>query len=258
MAKAKKAAPAVEVITAAEVAAVKPGTALAIPPALREQMALDAAELKKRIQAPGGDLIKLTKDKHFKLPDGTKQPGPLTVVILDFLSVNKFFDRPYKEGEITPPACFAIGTEPSSLIPSKNSPDKQNESCNKCPNNEFGSKGNGKACANHRLMVVRAGTGTEGANPDSPKYLLQVSPTGIKAFDSYVSSIHTQFDTAPYAVVTDIYFDPESEYQSLRFGNPQPNVNLVLHMGERKAAHERLLQEPDVSGYTAPVKKGKK
>lgn len=252
MAKAK-----VEVVAGTAVAVPQSG-GLVIPQALREQLAAETQELAKRIQAPGGDLIKLTKDKHFKLPDGTKHPGPLNVVILDFLSVNKFFDRPYKEGEVTPPACFAIGLEPTSLVPSKNSPDKQAPACNKCPNNEFNSKGNGKACSNHRLLAVVAGVGNDALDPEAPMYLLQVSPTGLKAFDSYVATIRGQFQAPPIAVVTDIYFDPSSEYQSLRFGNPQPNLNLEMHFSRRSRARERLLQEPDVSSYVAPTKKGKK
>lgn len=236
----------------------QPGTQLALPPNLKALLDAEAKELAKRIQAPGGDLIKVTKDKHFKLPDGTKHAGPLSVVILDFVSTNLFFDRPYKEGEITPPACFAIGLEPTSLVPSSNSPDKQADSCRECPNNEFGSKGNGKACGNHRLLAVVAGTGEDAKDPNSQMYLLRLSPTAVKSFDGYVSSIRTQFGYSPIVVVTDIFFDPNVEYQSLRFGNPQPNANLQVHMARRAAARERLLQEPDVSGYEKPTKKGKR
>lgn len=255
MAKAK--AKEVEVVPADQQVVPAKGTALAVPEEIRKQLAQETQELAKRIQSAGGDMIKLTKDKHFKLPDGTKHPGPLTVVILDFVSVNQFFDRPYKEGEVTPPACYAIGLEPSSLVPSKNSPARQAEACNTCPNNQFGSKGDGKACGNHRMLVVRAGVGDDALDPNAPKFLLKVSPTGIKAFDSYVSTIRTQFGAPPIAVVTDIYFDKEKEYQSLRFGNPQPNPNLELHFSERAAARDRLLQEPDVSQYQPPKKKGK-
>lgn len=253
---AKKAPQQPEVIPAGAVIPA-PKNAMVVPAALREQLRAESDEVAKRIQAPGGDLIKLTKDKHFKLPDGTKHPGPLSIVILDFVSTNKFFDRPYKEGEVTPPACFAIGLEPTSLIPSKNSPDKQAATCKDCPNNQFGSKGDGKACGNHRLLAVVAGTGDDGADPEAPLYMLQVSPTGVKAFDGYVSTIRGQYQVPPIGVVTDIYFDPSSEYQSLRFGNPQPNVNLEMHFGRRTAARARLMTEPDVSAYTPAKKKAK-
>ena len=260
MAKAKSKVVEGEVVREVEVekSATPPGTALVIPQAIRDQFQKDADSLKDKVQVVGGDLIKLTKDKHFKLPDGTKNPGPLAVTILGFTSTNKFFDRPYKEGEVIPPACFAIGDNPLELVPSDKSPDKQADSCSKCPNNEFGSKGNGKACGNHRLLMIRAGTGDDASDPNAPKYKLQISPTGVRAFDAYVQSIRTQYQAPIYAVVTEIYFDPNVDYQSLRFGNPQPNPNLELHFKEAQAAKEALKQEPDVSGYTPPVKKGKK
>lgn len=247
-----------DVIQDGEFPVAAPKLSIVVPQAIRDQMKADTAAMASKIQAPGGDLIKLTKDKHFKLPDGTKNPGPLSVVILGFTSTNKFFDRPYKEGDVTPPACFSIGDDPSSLVPSANSPDVQSKDCKGCPNNQFGSKGNGKACGNHRLLLVRAGMGDDASDPSAPKFIVQISPTGVRAFDAYVASIRATYDAPLYAVVTDIYFDPGSEYQSLRFGNPQPNVNLQLHFSEVQAAKERLAQEPDVSGYTAIVKKGKR
>lgn len=228
-----------------------------LPAEIRAEAEKEAAELAKRIEAPGGNKIKLTKDKHFKLPDGTKHPGPLTAVILDFVAANKFFDRPYTEGEITPPACFAIGLEPGSLVPSANSPDKQAESCAKCPNNAWGSKGKGKACGNHRLLAVVAGAGDAASDPEAPMWLLEVSPTGVKAFDAYVSTVRNMHNTPPIGVVTDIFFDQTSEYQSLRFGKPEANPNLAVHWARKAAAREMLTREPDVSGYEKP-KAGKK
>lgn len=233
----------------AEAVKKTPGTALVN---MRAELDAETLALGRRIEAPGGDKVKLTKSKEFKLPDGTKHPGPLTVVILDFVSTNTFHDKPYKEGEISPPACFAIGLEPTSLVPSETSPDVQSESCAKCPNNEFGSKGSGKACKNGRRLAIVAGDGDLAADPDSPMWIIEVSPTSLKAFDAYVSTVRTQFQMPPIGVITDIFFDPNSEYQSLRFGNPQPNPNLELHFGRRNAAKERLNSLPDVSKYEKP------
>lgn len=228
-----------------------------LPATIQQELAKETAELANRIAAPTGKKIKLTKKKTFKLPDGTESAGPLTVVILDFVSANTFHDSPYKEGEYSAPACFAIGLDVNDkLVPSKNSPDKQADTCKDCPNNEFGSKGDGKACKNLRKLAVIAGSGKDALDPESEMWLLEVSPTAGKAFDAYVSTVRTQYNVPPIGVITDIFFDPNSEYQSLRFGNPQPNPNLEMHFGRRAAAREMLTTEPDVSKYTAP--KGKK
>lgn len=229
-----------------------------LPVSVAEQLKAETDALAARIQAPGGDKIKLTKKKTFKLPDGTEHPGPLSVVIVDFVSMNKFFDRPYKDGEITPAACFALGLEPQNMAPSAKSPDKQSDGCAKCPNNAFGSKGNGKACGNHRVLALVAGEGDLALDPKAPMWTLEISPTGLKAFDAYVSTVRTQFAVPPIGVITDIFFDPSVDYQSLRFGNPQPNPNLEMHFARRTAARERLLTEPDVSKYEKPKKGTKK
>lgn len=215
-----------------------------------------AEDLKKKIGAPGGDMIRTTQDKYFQLPDGTKDNKPLRVVILDFVSLNQFFDREFKKGAESPPACFALSESPKEMVPSQNSPDKQADACDICPNNEYGSNGAGKACGNMRLLAIVE----DSDNPEAPIRLLKVSATAIKGFDAYVNTINAQFELPPVGVVTEIYFDPTVTYASLRFGNPSPNENLAVHYERRAAALKRLLTEPDVSQYKppAPVKGAKK
>lgn len=215
-----------------------------------EELAKKAAVISGKISAPGGDKIKITQDKQFVLPDGTKSPGPMSVVILDFISGNFFYDRPFKRGEESPPACFALSDKPKGMIPDASSPDVQAKTCDECPNNIFGSKGAGKACANTRLLAV-----VQPGSEDSPIYILQVSPTATKAFDAYVGTIKSQFNSTPIKVVTEIYFDPNLEYPSLRFGNPTPNKDLAAHFARMGQALERLMVAPDVSQYEAPSKK---
>lgn len=247
---------------AAAATAAKTGTNLVN---VKAELAKEAAEITGRIQTGGGQWIRVTQDKKFVLPDGTTSAGPMSVVILDFVSANDWHDRPFKKGEESPPACFARGLDPEALKPSAKSPVKQGApetgACKGCEKNEWGSApngGNGKACANLRLLAV-----TEpSADGEAKVYMLKVSPTGIKAFDAYVKTIKAQFDTVPIGVVTDIYFDPNLSYGSLRFGNPKPNANLELHFSKKAAAREQLLSDPDVSGYKPPVvgkaAKGKK
>jgi hypothetical protein len=221
---------------------------------IQAELKKQAGSIKERIQAPSGDMIRVTQDKQFKLPDGQTSAGPLNLVILDFVALNQFFDRPYKEGEKIPAACMAIGPNPRNMAPVKESPIKQSDDCQTCANNEFGTNGAGKACSNQRLLAVVE----PNDNPDSPIFLLKVSPTGIKAFDGFVSSISTQFESLPISVETEVYFEPSLKYPSLRFGNPKPNKNLAIHYARIKDAQARLNAIPDMSGYTAPPKGAKK
>lgn len=211
---------------------------------IQKELANDAALIRKRLASVGAPFIKCTQDKKFQLPDGTQSAGPMSVVIIDFAAANYFYDRGFVRGETYPAACYALGLDANSLVPGEDSPVKQADSCSECPNNEFGSKGKGKACSNSRLLAV--------VNPtenDPTIYLLKVSATGIKSFDNYVQTVKTMFNTVTLAVVTDIYFDAVLSYGSLRFGNPRPNPKLEKHFGLRNSARALLLTPPDLSEY---------
>jgi hypothetical protein len=216
----------------------------------RAQMASEIAKLNERLGAAGGDQIKCTQDKFFELPDGRRSPGPISLVIVDFISMNSFYEEDYDPKNIAPPACFAMGLNPSELVPSNHSPVKQADACGACPQNQFGSgKGNSKACKNTRVLAVLP----PGATKDTPLWVMKVSPTGIKAFDAYVKSVAAAFEVAPVGVVTEVSFDPNQTYGSLRFGDPKPNEDFDACFGRRKEAMARLMTEPDVSSYAAPA-----
>lgn len=219
---------------------------------IRARMAQEIADMASRVGAPGGDAIKVTQDKKFEFPDGTKHAGPIKLVIVDFVSANAFYEGAYDPNNISPPACFAIGTNPTQLIPSDNSPVKQATACSSCPMNQFGSAGNGKACKNSRVLAVLP----PGANADTPLWILKVSPTALKAFDAYVTSIARSFQLPPVGVVTEVSFDESVTYASLRFGNPEPNEDLEACFARKDEAMARLMTEPDVSQFeSAPPKK---
>jgi hypothetical protein len=139
--------------------AVKPSRNVVSLAEAQKQLANEVAGLAERTQPPGGNAIRITQDKHFELPDGRRSPGPIEMIVVDFVSMNRFYEGAYDSKNITPPACFAIGLNPSTLAPSDNSPDKQSDTCAPCPMNQFGSAANGrggKACANTRRLAVLA------------------------------------------------------------------------------------------------------
>lgn len=232
--------------------AVKPATNIVD---ITKQLQAEVATLADRTSPAGGDVIRITQDKQFQLPDGRKTPGPINVVIVDFISANNFWHGKYDPKNIEPPACFAIGQNPTTLVPSDNSPDKQAATCAVCPNNQFGSDGDGKACKNGRVLAVIPPDYQEG----DALMLLKVSPTALKPFDGYVRSVATQFKLPPIGVITSVSLDPNQTYASLRFGDPRPTPPELLHTAAalREAARARLIQEPDVSGYETPSAKSK-
>ncbi|MBS0454028.1 MAG: hypothetical protein JSS14_22220 [Proteobacteria bacterium] len=234
-------------------AATKPGTAVAVKKAsnvvnIQELLKKQAEEMAGRTQGPGGNSIRISQDKNFLLPDGSKTPGPLQLVIVDFISRNEFYAGQYDKDNIVPPDCFAIGVDPKGLVPSNSSPAKQSdEGCNACPMNVFGSAGNGKACKNTRMMAVLP----PDADAETELWTLKVSPTGLKSFDGYVNNVARTFGAPPVAVVTEVSFDPNSDWPSLRFADPQPNENVGTHFARQAEAKELLEREPDLTQRAA-------
>ncbi|MGZ5125078.1 MAG: hypothetical protein ACXWC1_19980, partial [Burkholderiales bacterium] len=230
---------------------------LNLPADINEQLAREAAAYATRLSAPGGDRMQVTQGKTFRLPSGQEHPGPMSVIIVDFIAANHYYPDAFNHATFTPARCYALGLEPSILTPSDKSLEKQADSCASCWANQFGSDlkgGRGKACQNGRLLALMA----PDSAPDAPLMVLKVSPTAVRAFDAYVSTIARAFNAPARAVVTDISFDGGSEYPTLRFGKPQPcsKEQVMLAHFRKQEALDRLLSEPEIhQGVTdAPVR----
>ena len=237
--------------TSTAVAVKKPASGAIV--SIQEQLKAQAAAAASKIAPAGGNKIRYSKGK-FVLPDGS-EAETLDVVVVDFASMNTYYENGYDKDNIVPPNCFAIHPEPKGMIPSANSPDKQCDDCGSCPMNAFGSAGAGKACKNTRLLAVLP----PDADADTPMWLLSVPPTAIKGFDGYVGSVLRTFQMPPVAVVTTVSLDPNEDYFKPLFGDARPNDNLEVHFARREEAEELLAVEPDVSSFgqtkAAPARK---
>lgn len=218
-----------------------------LPADIDAEMQAEVAAIADRIGQPGGNLIAVTQDKQFKLPDGTTS-DEVYAVIVDFNSANMLYEGRYDPKNPAPPICFALGKVVKDLVPSEHSPQKQADRCQGCPMNEFGSDGNGKACKNQRQLILAL---PDNEDEDAPLYKMRVSPTAIKHFDSYVASVASKLQRPPVAVVTKIYFDPNNDYPSLRFAIDAPNPAMAAHFGRRAEAQALLNTEPDLSQVAA-------
>jgi hypothetical protein len=209
----------------------------------------DLEDLKNRLKAPSGDKIGLKKRK-FNLPNGDVLDF-LDVVIVDFVYMNKYYSSAYQEDSIVPPDCFAIAAVDKDLTASPNSPDCQSKAgCAGCAQNQFGSKGKGKACANRILMAVLP----QDAGIDTPFAILDVPPTSLKGWQQYATSVARGIQRPPFGVVTHIEFDDSYDYAKLVFSDPQPLDDadfIALIRSRRDEARERLLTEPDVAAMQA-------
>ena len=233
-----------------------PGTAVAVKASanivsIKDALKAQVASTAGRIAPSTGSAIRVSPG-FFTLPDGTKTPGPLELVIVDFASKNLFYTGAYDPKNIVPPACFAIGTDIKSMAPSKNAPEPQATECSICPNNAFGSSGDGKACKNSRVMAVLP----PDADADTPLWTLATSPTANKSFDGFVAGVARVFEMPPVGVIVTVSLDPNTTYAKLVFSDPKPNPNLEVCFARQAEATQMLTVEPDVSGYVkAPARK---
>ncbi|MDM0116874.1 hypothetical protein QTI66_32630 [Variovorax sp. J22R133] len=247
--KPKTSQPLKATTTASTAVAVKKASTSVVN--IQDMLKAQAALMAGRTQPATGNMIRM-KGKEFLLPDGTKTAGPLDLVIVDFASRNEFYENNFDKDNIVPPVCFAIGDNPKTLVPSENSPANQSpDGCSACPMNVFGSAGNGKACKNVRMLAVLP----PDADDDTPMWTLKVSPTGLKSFDGYVNNVARTIGTSPVGVVTTVSLDPNADYPTLRFGDPQPNENVAVHFARQEEAREMVNAEPDLTQRTqAPAK----
>jgi len=208
---------------------------------VQDELRKELETLKERVDPPSGFKIS-TKGKMFTLPDGSSSDGPMTCVILDWVTANVWFEGLYNPKDVKPPACFAIGRVVNELAPVAAAPKKQSTLCKGCPKNDWGSDpggGKGKAGKNQRRWLIVPVDADENTMP----WVIDVSPTGLKHFDKYVSTLSDN-GKHPIEVITDIEMAPEEPFPSLRFKPTSVNDNVELMWALKQHGQEILMQEP--------------
>lgn len=224
--------------------AIKPATGTAVATSSQAEA---VAALRARLMAPSGDKIKIS-NKQFKLPSGDTLDF-LDVVIVDFVYFNSYYESAFDSNNIVPPNCFAIHPEPKTICPSANAPDKQAEACAGCWANEFGSNGKGKACQNRVLIAVLP----TDAKEDTPFAVLDISPTAVKGFSSYLTGV-ARMGKMPHEVVTHVECNPATKHDVAIFDLSEELEDAgFLGMVESRLgeARDRLMTEPDTSNFKA-------
>ena len=93
------------------------------------------------------------------------------------------------------------------------------------------------------------------ADDETEIWTLSVSPTAIKAFDTYVANIQRTLTLPPIGVITTVGFNDAVSYANLTFSDPQPNPAVAEHFIRQGEARELLMREPDVSSFGQEAKK---
>jgi len=233
----------------------KPGTGVMSTADMEAAMEQYATDGKARIHAPVGNVIGISQSKEFTYKQEVIG-NELQVVVVDFVHVNSYYDREFDRNNPGPPACFALSEDGDEMQPDESSPVKQNEWCNGCPQDAWGSgKGEGKACKNgYRLAVLEPDTDPEEAE----LAMMTVPPSSLKNWDRYVRHLADKLKRGPNGVLTLFTFDEEFEYPVLvpeADKQIQDAAYFAGIMSRMDDARKMLLDPFDVSNYEPPGKK---
>ena len=200
--------------------------------------------LKDSVDPSSGTRLKVTPAGSFVLPDESDIGDEIQVIILDYVAINKLYLTPYNPNQITPPDCAAIGRNLSQMAPQEDAPDPQADRCASCPMNQFGSGvGNAKACKNERVLAVLLVDEDGGhLDPSAPIYTLAVSPSSLKAIDTYLAQLGRQGKDA-VEVITSITATSMGNYAKLSFAVDSINGD-VEAIGSRIEEAETNLERP--------------
>jgi hypothetical protein len=214
-----------------------------------EQLRKELATLKDSVEPPSSNKIG-TKGKVFSTPDGKSGPGPLSLIILDFIGMNQYYPGAYNQNQKVPPACWSLGRNLKEMTPSANVPKPQNVDCDTCPRNQWnsGPNGKGKACKNQRRLLVLPTDFTSETEP----LTLYVSPTGLKAWNRYVDKdLGSDMGIMPVQAITEVSFDPNQSYPTLQFKFLSKHARLNEAMAIRQKYQDILWREPELKDKAA-------
>lgn len=189
----------------------EPGSTGTAVISIKDRIASRLAKVNESTAAPASSKISV-KGSVFTLPDGKSSKGPLNCVVVDYINSNIFYEGAYVEGQFSQPTCNAIGSEIKLMAPAESVENKQSDTCATCPQNEFGSKGRGKACQNGVVLAILA----EDFDDDSEVYTIRVSATGLKDWGKYVREL-SELGVDPIQVITSLTFKEGLSYPSLKF-----------------------------------------
>jgi hypothetical protein len=178
-------------------------------------------------------------------------------VILTALVENAYYEGTYDPGAPRAPVCFAFSEDGEDMEPHENSHAKQNDTCDGCEKNEWGSadRGRGKACKNIRrvaLLSISDNPTPEEIN-DAEIATISIPVTSVAAYSGHVKQIALN-GMPPFAYHTRIWLenDPKTQYKvKFEMVGTRPLADKLLQaILSRVKAAEKILDQPYV--YVAP------
>lgn len=222
----------------------------------------DLQERAKRLQEQIGqaESRKITvdqKDGTLLGPGGLNLGDEQRIIVVDFCTVNRYYDRGYDSANPQPPACMAIGDIIEEMVPEEGVPAQQSPRCATCWANKWESDlqgGRGKACKNTRDLAVVLLDELEDPDSDPTLYVVSCSPTSLKSFDAAATSILRMMGGPPIMAQMTMRVKATKNYYNLQFGDIEENQYLERVYPLLETTADILGRMPDFSSYEEPKK----
>lgn len=221
---------------------------------IEQQLAASANNLRAQINQASATKLTINDNGDFVGADGMVIGPEVDMIVVDFISANRFYARPYNPNNVEPPGCFAFGRILQDMAPHETAPEPQHEKCMGCPKNEFGSdlRGTGKACKNTREIAVITHDQFDLPPEEQKIMVYSVPPTGIKTFDATVGYILRTFNAPPIKLVIRATAVKHPTHTTVSFTPTDvENTMLMEHFQRIGECEELLFRYPDVSNYGA-------
>lgn len=219
----------------------------------------DLAERAKSVQQQIGspESKRITVDQkagQLMGPGGLGLGDEQKVIVVDFATVNRYYDRPFDQNSPQPPACYAVGDIILDMVPEEGVPARQSDLCRTCWANQWESdaKGKGKACKNSRDLAVVLVDELEDPDVEPALYVVSCSPTSIKSFDAAAAKALQLFGSTPIKAMMMMRVKATANYFNLSFGDLETNPYLERVYPLLEDTADLLGRLPDFSKYERP------
>lgn len=208
---------------------------------VNKTLAGGAGGTSRRISIKGGRFREMVNGEQVRV----NSSGSMNIVILSSSKIGRtYFEGAYDPENATAPTCWSPDSEkPDSAVPDE---DRKAATCRDCPMNIKGSgQGDSRACRfNVRLAVALEGSYDKVYQIQLPATSLfgdgKDSKMGMQAYAKFM----TANETPMIAVVTQMYFDENSETPKLYFRPLRPldedELRSVLEIAEHEDVEKAI------------------
>jgi hypothetical protein len=209
-----------------------------------------------RLSIRGGKFhVRMNQQEY---PAGQFDPNLGAVVEVVLLNASRqlaksYYDKPFASADSgEAPLCWSL----DSIRPDPSVAFKQNDLCQTCKKNEFGSSPSGrggKACQDSRRVIITTKSDLEKGN--GAMLVLRVPQQSLKNLKNHTEAL-AEAGWEPCEVVTRMSFDRTTEYPKLQFEfwealDPKLGVEATNQANGNKVG--RMLMNPDFDAAASPL-----